>query len=191
MSRKLTVTIDSIINGWQTSENFASSGQFNFSRGMDPDMSTNQVTSAPKMSGVVTPNPYSEFSGANVTGAPIAIITNPKDSLVYTVLNNGRLISYSSVLGSETLIGTVEGNSASGASYYNNFIYITGTGVSLNYDGQTGNFATGLTITGGTSGATGVIVTDNDAGTTGTLALKTITGTFQNNETITDETSYH
>lgn len=56
----------------------------------------------------------------------------------------------------------------------------------LAYDGQTGNFTVGLTITGGTSGATGVIVSDTDAGATGTLVLSGITGVFVDNETITD-----
>ena len=41
-------------------------------------------------------------------------------------------------------------------------------------------------LTGGTSGATAVILEDADGGATGTLTLGNITGTFQNNETITD-----
>jgi hypothetical protein len=56
----------------------------------------------------------------------------------------------------------------------------------LPYDTQTGNFTAGLTVTGGTSGATGVIVADTDAGATGTLRLLSITGTFIDNEIITD-----
>lgn len=59
----------------------------------------------------------------------------------------------------------------------------------LNYDAQTVNWgAPGITVTGGTSGATGVLVRDFDSGTTGFLLLKTITGTFQDNETITAST---
>lgn len=56
----------------------------------------------------------------------------------------------------------------------------------LRYDAETGTFTEGLTVTGGTSGATGVISQLQDNGTTGYLVLKTITGTFQDNETITD-----
>lgn len=56
----------------------------------------------------------------------------------------------------------------------------------LAYDGQTVNFGLGLTATGTTSGATGVIVTDADAGTTGTLELASVTGTWVNDEAITD-----
>lgn len=69
------------------------------------------------------------------------------------------------------------------------FVQKTATSVTMKtlaYDAQTGNFTLGLTITGGTSGATAVIVKDTDSGTTGTLTLKTISGTFSDNEIITD-----
>ena len=56
----------------------------------------------------------------------------------------------------------------------------------LNYDGQTVNFNVGARVTGGTSGATGIIYKDTDAGATGVLELIGITGTFSNNEAITD-----
>lgn len=59
----------------------------------------------------------------------------------------------------------------------------------LAYDTQTANFATGLTITGGTSGATALIVTDTDAGATGTLELREIVGAFVDNEIITDSST--
>ena len=50
------------------------------------------------------------------------------------------------------------------------------------YDTQTGAFTVGLTITGGTSGATGVISEDNST----FLVLKSTTGSFEDNEIITD-----
>lgn len=56
----------------------------------------------------------------------------------------------------------------------------------LPYDGQTGNFTIGNVVTGGTSGATALIVGDMDSGATGTLVVTGITGTFQDNETLTD-----
>ena len=56
----------------------------------------------------------------------------------------------------------------------------------INYDAQSANFTVGDIVTGGTSGATAVILEDNDGGTTGTLTLGSISGTFQDNETITD-----
>jgi len=56
----------------------------------------------------------------------------------------------------------------------------------LSYDAQSGNFTVGQIVTGGTSAATATIVNDVDGGTDGILHVQSISGTFQNNETITD-----
>lgn len=56
----------------------------------------------------------------------------------------------------------------------------------LAYDGQTANFTVGKIVTGATSKATAYIVSDTDGGATGTLVVSGISGTFINNETITD-----
>lgn len=55
----------------------------------------------------------------------------------------------------------------------------------LAYDGQTGNFAVGEIVTGGTSGATGTVLSDADGGTTGTLTLTDASGVFADNEALT------
>lgn len=57
------------------------------------------------------------------------------------------------------------------------------------YDAETGTFTAGLTVTGGTSAATATIVDVVDNGTTGELRVKSISGTFQDNETITDSST--
>ena len=59
----------------------------------------------------------------------------------------------------------------------------------LAYDAQTANFTVGKILTGGTSNATALIIADSDSGTTGTLTLAFVSGTFQNDETITDNNS--
>lgn len=61
--------------------------------------------------------------------------------------------------------------------------------VSLDYDAETAAFTKGATLTGGTSGATATIIKVIDNGTTGTLWLDSVTGTFQDNETIADDDS--
>lgn len=127
---KITLQITSIFNGWMPSAKAGEEGQFLASFGIDPDMPLTDSASDVKAGGVIRPVNYEAFSGSNVNAPPIAIITTPKNSNVYVVLSNGRLISYSSSLGSETLIGTVTGGAAHGAFYYNNYIYITGTGSS-------------------------------------------------------------
>lgn len=124
-----TVRIESVIGGWSPAQYLSREGQFLSSLGIDPDMPIS--TTDTRTSGVAVPVVYAKFSGANVTSAPIAIVTDPKNTLTYVVLNNGRLISYNSSLASETLIGTVTGGVANGAAYYNDYIYITtGTDVS-------------------------------------------------------------
>jgi len=61
----------------------------------------------------------------------------------------------------------------------------------LDYDGQSANFTVGDKVTGQSSGANGYICKDTDSGTYGTLVLRSVSGTFQNNETILDEHSGH
>jgi hypothetical protein len=55
----------------------------------------------------------------------------------------------------------------------------------LKFDAQTVDFVSGQTITGATSGATATVVKSIDNGMTGALYIQSITGTFQDNETIT------
>jgi len=72
----------------------------------------------------------------------------------------------------------------------NNAIVTTGwTDVAffLGYDAETAPFTAGATLTGTTSGATATIDTVADHGTTGVLQLSNISGTFQDNEAITDD----
>lgn len=56
----------------------------------------------------------------------------------------------------------------------------------LNYDGQSGAFAVGETVTGD-GGAEGVVVYDEDYGTEGILFFASITGTFVNDEGLTGD----
>jgi len=130
MATKL-ITVDSIIGGFAKSSYYARPDEFAYSQALDPDLNVNGVDGIVQSSGMLCPIGYAKFSGSNVTAATVAIITNPKDALVYVVLSNGRLISYvGSTLATETLIGTVTGGNAQGAAYYNNYIYIFGTGAS-------------------------------------------------------------
>lgn len=55
----------------------------------------------------------------------------------------------------------------------------------LSFDAMTEIFTEGDTITGGTSSATGIIVEKIGTGATGYFILKSVTGTFEDNEIIT------
>lgn len=56
----------------------------------------------------------------------------------------------------------------------------------LNFDEQTANFTVGALIQGLTSGAQAIIAAQSDSGTTGSLSLGTVSGTFVDNEIITE-----
>lgn len=197
---KRTIVIDSIFEGMMPSANFGGEGQFLSSIGIDPDVPTTDSATDIKTGGFIRPVSYAAFSSTEIDAPAIAIITEPKSDMTWVILSNGKVVAYTDALTSAASksIGTVTGSAARGAFYYNNYIYITGTGTTKNdvsrvgplntlpYDGQTGNFTAGLTVTGGTSGATAVVVSDVDAGATGTLTLSQVSGIFADNEAITD-----
>lgn len=123
------VRFNSILGGISPSQYVMQDGQYLASLGIDPDLPLS--SSDIRTSGAVVPSIYTKFSGSNVNASVVAILTNPKNTNTYVVLSNGRLISYDSSLGSETLIGTVSGGLCCGAWVYNNFLYLTtGTDVS-------------------------------------------------------------
>lgn len=82
----------------------------------------------------------------------------------------------------------VLGNQRNGTNTAEYFIATSAKrpGFTLAYDNQTANFTAGHTLTGATSGATALITADSDSGTSGTLTIRSIIGTFVDNEVITD-----
>jgi hypothetical protein len=128
---KQLITIDSVWNGQSSSQYFYGGGQYLAGVGIDPFLPISDSVGDRGSSGVLRPSGYEAFSGAAVDANPYWIITNPKDTKVYVVLNNGALLSYTSAFGSETDIGTATSSSGNGAAYYNNYIYIaTNTDIS-------------------------------------------------------------
>ncbi len=128
---------------------------------------------------------------ANAT--EISDLTNPVDiTLVETPVVTGQTSGdYMSVnfstAGGEFLLAV---NGADRLLYYDGstWRHIDDATTELPFDAQTVNYGAGLTVTGGTSGATGVIVTVIDNGATGTLRLKSVTGSFVDNELVTAST---
>lgn len=113
---------------------------------------------------------------------------------------NYRIYSFGSTLkaeekstGTKTVIKSNFIDDVTGGEAYGNYFLVSSPqdkigriSMTLAYDTQTANYATGLVLTGGTSGATAIILEDSDAGATGTLTLGDVTGTFAVGETITD-----
>ncbi len=125
-----TIKFDSILGGMSAAQFAFAPGQYLNAVGIDPDLPVSDSVGDRLASALIRPSGYAKFSSSNITGNVVAVITNPKNSTIYTVQSNGKLVSYSSSFGSETLVGTVTGDNADGAFYLNNFIYITGTGSS-------------------------------------------------------------
>lgn len=106
---------------------FGGANEYLMGIGIDPDVPLTDEEGDIKTGGAIRPVTYTKFSSTEIDATPIAIINTPKNNLTYVVLANGKLLSYTSVLtsASAVLIGTVSGGVASGAFYYNNYIYIT------------------------------------------------------------------
>lgn len=112
---------------------------------------------------------------------------------VYIYSYGTKTAAYNKTTGTSTIIKSNWTSGSFSGQRYGDYFFI-GNGIekihrisqTLAYDAQTGNFTVGLKITGATSGATAIILQDSDSGATGTLTLGSITGTFQDNEIITD-----
>src|SRR3990167_3937244 len=100
------IQINNIFGGVSPASYFGSEGSYLAGVAIDPDMPvTDSGTGSIRTSGQIRPVGYATFDGALVNANPYWFLTNPKNSTIYSVLNNGRVLSYSSSLGSETDIG--------------------------------------------------------------------------------------
>ena len=100
------ILISNIFNGISPTSYFGSEGSYLAGLAIDPDMPvTDSSTGSIRTAGAIRPVGYAAFDGALLNANPYWILTNPKNSTIYVVSNNGRILSYSSSLGSETDIG--------------------------------------------------------------------------------------
>src|SRR3990167_10069493 len=101
-----TIQVNNIFGGISPTSYFGASGSYLAGVAIDPDMPvTDSSTGSIRTAGQIRPVGYATFDGALVNANPYWLLTNPKNSTIYSVLNNGRVLSYSSALGSETDIG--------------------------------------------------------------------------------------
>ncbi len=123
---KTVVKIKNILGGLSPSEYYAGAGQYLGGLAIDPDTAISDAAGDVLTCGMIRPTSYASFSGANISGNPLWILTNPKDSNTYVYAADGKLVSYTSALtsASEVLIGTVSSSQGNGAVYYNNYLYL-------------------------------------------------------------------
>lgn len=120
MAKKI-ITIDSILGGISPLQNFGQKGQYQNALAIDPDMPI--TDSSIRASGFIRPTAMGKFSSTLINGNPLWILTNPKSTDIYTYLSSGRVVSYSSSLGSETTVSSLSSASGNGAEYYDNYLY--------------------------------------------------------------------
>jgi len=86
---KLNFKISSIFGGYSNTDYFNIAGQFLSSLGIDPDMPSTDTGN--KASGYIRPTSMEDFSDSELTGSPLFIITNPKNSTIYVYADDGKV----------------------------------------------------------------------------------------------------
>lgn len=120
---KIPFTIDSIWGGMGQSDNFFDKGQYLASVGIDPDMPKNDNSKKP--CGFIRPTAMEKFSGTDLTGIPLWIVTSPKGEVAYVYTSNGRVhvVTSSEAMGTALNSGNaLSSSSGNGAEYYDNKI---------------------------------------------------------------------
>ena len=121
MPKLKPILIETIFGGFGETEFFGQKGQFLASIGLDPDMPKDD--NSLKISGYLRPTAMEKFSGIEITGNPMWIITNPKTNNIYVYATDGKIHLVSSALAMGTSPGTLTTASGNGGAYYDNYIY--------------------------------------------------------------------
>lgn len=132
-----TIQITSVLNGLSPLQYFSpvsslgkSLSSYHAGFGIDPDMPISD--SDKRLSGYIRPTSMEKISGTTITGAPMWLQTNPKNSLAYCYDTDGKVYSVDSsltvtALNSGTALSLGSGN---GCEYYDNYMYFaTGTDI--------------------------------------------------------------
>ena len=125
------IKIQSILGGQSNMFGFAREDQFTNSFGIDPSLPLKNaygigITRA--SSGWIRPTGSSDFTAGTLHNAPIWMVTNPKNSLLYVYDVAGSVYSSSSGSGALTGLGDLNDDmtaTGNGCSYYDNYIYFS------------------------------------------------------------------
>lgn len=121
MSKIIPLQINNILGGQSLTEYLADDSQFQNSIGIDPELP--RTDTGIKPSGILRPSALEIMSGSAINAGVVAIITQPKTTDIYVVLDNGRLVKYDKDLTNEVIVYDNLGV-AYGAFYQNDYIYI-------------------------------------------------------------------
>lgn len=124
MSR-IEITRDIYLRGQSSSEYIGLAGQYQASIGIDPDMPKSD--SAVRPCGLLRPTSMAKFSSTEITGVPLWMVSNPKDTNLYVYANDGKCHVVTSALAMGTALNSgnaLTASSANGACYYDNKIIL-------------------------------------------------------------------
>lgn len=119
--KRFKIQIDTILPGWGVSEYFITKGQFQNSIGIDPEMPKTDSDNRP--SGLIRPTAMAKFSGTEITGVPMWILTNNKNTNSYVYASDGKVHVFDADLSMTTALSTPTSGAGNGAEYYNNYLY--------------------------------------------------------------------
>lgn len=129
-SKYETIQIKSIAGGMGRSLYDTRGGTYMQGVGIDPDLPASASGLTWRTSGAIVPSGYAKFSGTEVTGSPLWIITQPKTGNSYVYASDGKIHSFTDVIAmraadeaSTAFPIAITGGAGNGAAYYNNFIY--------------------------------------------------------------------
>lgn len=118
---KITINIESIFGGLSPTQNFGTKNTYHASIGIDPDLPVSD--SDVRLSGYIRPSAMEKFSSSTVTGTPLWLVPNPKDTNVYHYDSAGKVYSIDTNLSVSVVSSGLSSASGNGAEYYDNYIY--------------------------------------------------------------------
>ena len=121
---KSIIKIENILGGRSNLQNFSTSGQFDSSIAIDPNLPA--TDSSIRNSGYLRPVSMSKFSGSEITGVPLWFVSNPKTTSTYLYANDGKVHTVTNTLSMGTALNSgtaLTSSSGNGASYYDNYAY--------------------------------------------------------------------
>lgn len=122
------ISIESILGGHSPTTHFAGANQFRASLGIDPaqPMDDSDSVYSTIASGLLRPVASQKYSGSTINAAPLWMIPNPKDALVYVYDARGSAYTVDAAFAGATALndgGSLSASLGNGCEYYDNYIY--------------------------------------------------------------------
>jgi hypothetical protein len=123
------IVIDSILGGHSQLSHMSAPDQFRASVGIDPSQPRQDSITYTNLkgSGLIRPVPSKKVSSTTMGDAPMWIIPNPKQQVVFVYDHSGSLYTMTPTSYTVTALpdaGTLNSSKGNGGAYYDNYIYL-------------------------------------------------------------------